>query len=274
MEVKIAKHAGFCFGVKRAVDLVRKEAKKGKVYTIGPLIHNPPMVEKLIEEGVIPLGEDEDISGKRVVIPSHGLPPDILQKILKKADEVIDATCPFVKRAKMEAQKLESQGYPVVIIGEKDHPEVKGIAGSLKSEPLIIASPEEIPFLLPTKIGVISQTTMNMKKVEEILSLLKSKCKEVKFVNTICLATENRQKALLELLPEVDGVVVVGGYNSANTRRLYLISKQYGKPTIWVERREELDKRWFKGMEKVGVTAGASTPQDIIEEVVEFINAL
>lgn len=274
MRVVKARFSGFCFGVKRAVQIVREKAREGEVFTLGPLIHNPPMIEKLKGEGIFPLSDTGNLRGKRVVVPSHGLSPDLLEKIKKEAEEVIDATCPFVERVRQTALSLEKEGYPVLIIGDREHPEVKGILGSLKRAVGVVSSGKDIPDSLPSRIGVVSQTTVRKENVEEIVSLLRKRVKEVKYIPTICLATEKRQSALREILPEVEVVVVVGGRNSANTRRLYEISLQSGKPAYWVERKEDIDREWFKGVKVVGITAGASTPDWLLEEVINYLESL
>ena len=271
MEIVIAPHSGFCFGVKRAVEIVREKAKKGKVYTLGPLIHNPPMVEKLKEEGILTISEDSEVRGKRVVIPSHGLPPQKLENIYENADEVIDATCPIVKNAQDMAKFLEEEGYEVFIIGDAEHSEVKGIAGNLKNSPVIISSINEIPEKIPKRVGIVSQTTMDIFRAKEIISGLIPKTQELRFINTICSAISLSQQALRNVLRKVDGIVVVGGKNSANTRRLYEISLNSGKKTWWIERGKELKREFFNGIKKIGITAGASTPDWIIKEVVEYL---
>ncbi len=260
--------------MERAVEIVREKAKKGKVYTLGPLIHNPPMIEKLEREGVLPLTGKADVKGKRVVIPSHGLPPEKFTEVLREADEVIDVTCPFVKRAQDMAKRLEREGYTVVIIGDSEHPEVKGIAGNLKNSSLIFSCAEEVPQSLPKRIGIVCQTTMNISRVKEIVALLLDRVEELKFLHTICNATAARQQALRDILKEVDGVIVIGGKNSANTRRLYKISTEEGKRTWWIERSKELSGMDFGGTGKMGITAGASTPEWVIREVVEYLKRL
>ncbi|NOZ64025.1 MAG: 4-hydroxy-3-methylbut-2-enyl diphosphate reductase [Caldiserica bacterium] len=274
MEIKIARDAGFCFGVERAVEIVRKKAQKGEIYTLGPLIHNPPMIEKLEREGVFPLTREAEVKGKRVVIPSHGLPPKKFEEVLQEAEEVIDATCPFVKRAQDMAKRLEKEGYTVVIIGDSEHPEVKGIAGNLKNSPLIFSCVEEVPQVLPKRIGIVCQTTMNISRVKEIIASLLDKVEELKFVHTICNATAARQQALRDILKDVDGVIVIGGKNSGNTRRLYKISVEAGKRTWWIERSGELEGETFDNIKKMGITAGASTPEWVIQEVVEYLEGL
>ena len=274
MEIKIAKDAGFCFGVKRAVEIAREKAKGGKVYTLGPLIHNPPMIEKLESEGVIPLNRDAEVKGKKIIIPSHGLPPEKFRVVVQQAKEVIDATCPFVKRAQDMAKRLEKEGYTMVIIGDSEHPEVKSIAGNLQIAPFIFSRTDEIPENIPKRIGIVCQTTMNISRVREIISFLLEKVEELKFIHTICNATAARQQALKDILKEVDGVIVIGGKNSANTRRLYNISLEAGKRTWWIERSKELREENFKNIKKIGITAGASTPEWVIQEVVEYLRNL
>lgn len=232
------------------------------------------MIEKLEKEGVFPLTREAEVRGKRVVIPSHGLPPQKFEEVLQEAEEVIDATCPFVKRAQDMAKRLEKEGYTVLIIGDAEHPEVRGIAGNLRNSPLIFSCAAEIPRNLPRRIGIVCQTTMNISRVREIISALLEKVEELKFIHTICNATAARQQALRDILKEVDGVIVIGGKNSGNTHRLYKISVEAGKKTWWIERSKELKGETFDNIEKVGITAGASTPEWVIQEVVEYLKGL
>ena len=267
MEIIRARHSGFCYGVKRAVKMVEEKAKEGEIFTWGPLIHNPPMIEKLKEKGIIPLNNKENAQGKRMVIPAHGIPPEELKSLRSKAKEIIDATCPFVKRVHQVAKEIQREGYFLIILGEKEHPEIKGLTALLQPPFLIIKEEEELPSSLPPRVGVVCQTTMDYGRFFSLTSLLLPRIKELKIVNTICQATLLRQKALKEILPFVDLVIVVGGHNSANTRRLWEIAQSSGKPSYLVERKEEIVPFWFKGVKKIGITAGASTPEWLIEEV-------
>lgn len=269
MEVLIAKKAGFCFGVQRAVTIALDSAKQGEVYTLGPLIHNPPMVEEMRKKGVIPLENDTQLEGKTVIIPSHGIAPEVLSKVKRGAKDIIDASCPYVIKARREAVMLEEQGYELVIIGDKEHPEIKGILGSLKKLPLVIKDELQIPNKKFSRVGVTAQTTMDRSTFKHVVGEIALRAKETKVINTICTATSERQRSTLNLLNKVEVMLVVGGYNSANTGKLVHICREKGKPCYQVERAEEIKRDWFEGKRKVGITAGASTPEWIIKDIAE-----
>ena len=277
MEIKVAKSAGFCWGVKRAVNIAVEAARrgKGKAYCLGELIHNKREIERLRALG-IDFVENKEVlpSGNTVIIRSHGVAPSVMEYLKKKGLDVVDATCPFVKEVHDKAVKLEEEGYPVLILGNPKHPEVEGIAGHVK-EPIIINSLEELK-KLPNflKLGVVCQTTLNIDFLREALSILALKVKELKVYNTICKATTVRQKETRELASQVDVMLVVGGKNSSNTTKLYQISKSVNDRSYHVESKEEIEPSWFEGAEVVGITAGASTPQWVIDEVVDYLRLL
>ena len=266
MNVKKAKHSGFCFGVKRAVDSALKT--EGEVKTLGPLIHNPQVVEKLSKQGVIPIDSVDDVSSGKLIIRSHGVPKSVIEKAESKDLEVIDATCPFVKKVQDAAIRLEQEGYQVIIVGEKHHPEVIGIMGNLKN-PIVVGDlpgAEALPNY--EKLAVVSQTTQPSKKFQDIVDILSKKSTSIKIENTICSATQEHQNAALELAKAVDVMVVVGGHNSGNTRRLAEICSNIVE-THHIEQWSELKEEWFKGKKEAGVTAGTSTPDWIIDKVIE-----
>ncbi len=273
MKVFVVKKAGFCFGVKRAIKLAFDVAKKNeKVYTWGPLIHNPQVVEDLKKKGVYVVEDLRRIKKGTVIIRSHGVHPKILKKIRERKIEVVDATCPFVKKAQRKAKLLSDQGYQVVVVGEADHPEVQGIMGYADDSALVI-NHNRIKRSLPysEKLGVIAQTTLSMDAFKQAIGELVEKTDELKVCKTICHATARAQKATLRLAAKVDIMIVVGGHNSANTNRLAKLCKRTGTPTHHVETAKELRERWFRGKSMVGVTAGTSTPDWLIREVVEGI---
>jgi (E)-4-hydroxy-3-methyl-but-2-enyl pyrophosphate reductase len=274
MRVFLVKKAGFCFGVKRAIKLAFDVATKKdeKVYTWGPLIHNPQVVENLKEKGVFPVEDLRKIKSGTLIIRSHGIHPRILERIKKKKIEVVDATCPFVKKAQKEAMLLSQQGYQVVVVGEADHPEVQGIRGYAEG-PVLVINHNRMSRDLPhfKKLGVIAQTTLNIDAFKHVIGELVEKADELKVCNTICHATARAQKATLELAGSMDMMIVVGGHNSANTTRLARLCQKKGTPTRHIETARELRRGWFKGKSKVGVAAGASTPDWLIQEVVEGI---
>lgn len=271
MKVIVADNAGFCFGVKRAIALTREVVKrKQTVYSLGPLIHNPQVVEALQKEGVKVINTIDGIKEGVVVIRSHGVPPQMVRKAREKGLEVVDATCPFVKETQNFVKMLSDEDYRVVIVGDNNHPEVKGLLGYAKKA-VVINSVDEAKKIRGRKIGVVSQTTQSTSKLINVVDELLKKVEELRIFNTICSATVERQKSAKKLAKDVDVMIVVGGYNSSNTRRLYDICKTICSCCYHIERAEEVKKEWFKGCKVVGITAGASTPDYVIEEVRETL---
>lgn len=271
MEIIIAENAGFCFGVKRAVKIALDAAKHGRVYTLGALIHNPPMVEKMKKKGVIVLDDFQKLNNVRVVIPSHGISPEVLKKIKPKVSEIIDATCPFVKIEREEAVKLSKQCDQLIIVGDKKHPEIRGILPFVQSNVLVVKDASEVPAQLFDSCGIIAQTTMSETIFKQVISKVSRHSKSVKIINTICDATRKRQSSTLKLLKDVDIMIVVGGHNSANTRRLLELCIRNKKRAYQVEDETELEKEWFKNCKKIGITAGASTPPWMIKKIKDTI---
>lgn len=270
MQIIVAKSAGFCFGVKRAVDIAEKAAGEEKVFSLGPIIHNPQVVEKLTQKGLIPVQSVHQIKNGKLVIRSHGVGPEVMEMVESNGIDVVDATCPFVRRAQIAVEQLVQEGYQPVIVGDPKHAEVEGLVGWSGGTAWVVENAEQAAQLPRTKkLGVVAQTTQPEANLEEVVKVLQGKAEQVVVHNTICRATRQRQEAAVDLAREVDLMVVIGGYNSANTRKLSLLCEQTGTPTYHVEKADELDRRWFEGVEKVGVTAGASTPDWIIEEVVQ-----
>lgn len=268
MKVYLAEHAGFCFGVKRAIDLATKLLGQENVYTLGPLIHNPQVIENLEKNGIRCIEDLTEIPEGKVIIRAHGVPPQTIQKAKQKGLEVIDATCPYVKKVHNITKKLQKQGYQVMIFGEKEHPEVIGVKGNSENA-IVIENLEEITTIGSyEKIGLVSQTTQSPKKYETIAEELRKHAKELKFYNTICDATEKRQQSAVELSKKVDLMIVLGGLNSGNTRRLAeLCSKE--TTTIHVEKYSDIEKKVLEGKKTVGITAGASTPDYLIKELIQ-----
>lgn len=274
MRVFLVKKAGFCFGVKRAIKLAFDVAKKRneRVHTWGPLIHNPQVVEDLKEKGVYPVEHLREIKTGTLIIRSHGIHPRILEGIKKKKIEVVDATCPFVKKAQKQAMLLSEGGYQVAVVGEADHPEVQGIMGYVKGSVLVINHNRINRNLAHfKKLGVIAQTTLNIDALKQVIGELVDKADELKVCNTICHATAHAQRETLKLAGKVDMMIVVGGHNSANTTRLAKLCRRIGTSTHHIETARELRRGWFGGKSKVGVTAGTSTPDWLIQEVVDGI---
>jgi len=268
MEVILAEHLGFCYGVKRAIEIARQNASTdGTSSTLGPIIHNPQMVERLKNEGVGTVGSLDEMEDGLVIIRSHGVGPEVYEKAESRGLELVDATCPHVKKAQLSAKLLSEEGYTVVIIGEKNHPEVKSIFEWTAQDAYIIETEAEAD-ALPSigKLGVVSQTTFSGEKFRSIVSHLLEKSREIKILRTICTATDLRQTAALELAENVDVMIVVGGKNSANTSRLAQLCATKCK-TYHIETVAELQDDWLKNVNKIGITAGASTPDWIIKEV-------
>lgn len=274
-KVLVVEKAGFCFGVRRAIKIASDAAKKSKkrVYTLGPLIHNPQVVEDLTKKGVCVAKDVTGLNGT-VIIRSHGMHPKTLNSIKSRKIKIVDATCPFVKKAQEKAALLHKQGYQVVVVGEKHHPEVQGIVGYAGGEAIVINQNDKFPDLSGfKKLGIVAQTTYNFDVFCKLVGKLLKSVKEIKIFNTICNVTADAQKNTLDLAKKVDLMVVVGGHNSANTSRLAELCRELGKKTYHIETAKELDKKWFKKVAKVGVTAGTSTPDWIIQEVVEKIKS-
>lgn len=277
-EIVLVEGAGFCFGVKRAIDIAFDVAEKNKerVFTLGPIIHNPQVVEKLKELGVEPIdniSENKDI--KTLIIRAHGIPKDMFEELKNLGYEIIDATCPFVKKAQSIAEKLASEGYQVLIIGDVEHPEVKGIF-SYAGEKAIVVSSDIIP-QLNKKIGIIQQTTQPLSKVKEILNgIINSlnEFEEIRIFNTLCNFTARRLEATEKVAKDVDLMIVIGGRNSANTTQLANLCRKIGVKTYHIEDVNEIDENWFPNAYKIGVTAGASTPHWIINQIIDKIKCL
>ncbi len=271
MEVFLADKAGFCFGVKRAINTAFEAAGKGRVYCLGPLIHNPQEVERLLREGVETVDDFAALKpGDSLIIRSHGVPPRVLAQARDMGLTIIDLTCPFVGKAQRDAEALHQEGYQVVVVGEKKHPEVQSILGYAGEDAVVVETAEDIESLkLQARLGVVAQTTQSYSNFSEIVLKLLRLSKELKVFNTICSSTKERQEAARILASQVDVMLVVGGRNSANTSRLASVCRQEGKPTYHIEVADEIRPEWLVGVNTVGVTAGASTPDWIVDGVLE-----
>jgi small subunit ribosomal protein S1 len=268
VEILIARSAGFCFGVKRALEMAEKTvANLGQAYTFGPLIHNRQVVERLEQNGLKAV--DKLIEGQgKVIIRSHGVPPEIYDQGKHLNLELVDATCPFVQKAQRLAMQFAQEGRQVIVVGDKSHPEVQGIIGWTGNAGIAVENAEEAR-QLPVfgAVGVLAQTTQPEQNFREVVEVLTENNQDIAVNNTICSATGERQDAALELAEQVEVMVVVGGKNSANTKKLAKLCSGTGTPTYQVETASELEPNWFVGVERAGITAGASTPDWIIEEV-------
>jgi 4-hydroxy-3-methylbut-2-enyl diphosphate reductase len=277
MTVEVAPGAGFCFGVKRALRLAFEAARggDGPVVTLGPIIHNPQVVERLEDEGLRVIRSLDEIDGGTLVVRSHGLPAPLLEEARRKGLRMVDATCPFVKQVQDRAKELEREGYLVVVVGEEDHPEVLSITESLERPALVVDGPQGLDAVRGAeRVGVVCQTTQPPERLRSVVVGLLPEAPEVRVFNTICEATLERQAHALDLAKRADVMLVVGGRNSANTRRLWELCREAGSSAYHIETAGELDPEWMEGAEIVGITGGASTPQWIIDELVRSVESV
>lgn len=277
LEITVAECAGFCWGVKRALEMTLEAARTAPppVNTLGPLIHNPGVIRELESQGVGVIASAQQARAGTVILRSHGVPRDTQEQLASLGLTVIDATCPFVASAQKKAANLHKDGYLVVILGEKEHPEVLSLRSYAGEGSLVVESAADLPDTLDSsRVGVVVQTTQSPERLAELVQALAPKTRELLVHNTICSATEERQTAAVRLAAQVDAVVVVGGRNSANTRRLAELCREEQPRTYHVETAAEIDPLWLTGARRVGVTAGASTPPEQIEVVVERLKEL
>ena len=277
MKILSADHMGFCYGVRRAVDLALAgiennglDSAGARRVTLGPLIHNPQMIEKLAAKGVCAISSLEEAKGATVLIRSHGVGPEIYEAARQQGILVQDATCPHVLRAQQAARQFAERGFQVIVAGEKNHQEVKSILAWAGPGAIALENAADLNGIdLADAVGIVSQTTLEKAVLDEIQLAVQQKTQRMEVSPTICTATEERQRAAEKLAKQVDVMVVIGGKNSANTRHLADVCRKAGKPTYHIETARELEPGWFSGVEKAGVTAGASTPDWIIEEVIQ-----
>ena len=275
MKISLAEHRGFCYGVKRAVKMAEDCREMEKARTLGPIIHNPQVVKKLEKDGIIMADSLSEINEGTVIIRSHGVGPTIYNEAKAKNLNIVDATCPHVKKAQMAAHKLLEEGYNIIIIGEEEHPEVQSIFEWAEGKATVIQTvAQAINYTAQGKIGIVAQTTFSAKAFQEIVSVLIMKATEIKIERTICNATAQRQESAIALAKQVELMLVVGGKNSANTGRLAELCKEVCDKCYHIETVEEMKAEWFEGIAHVGVTAGASTPEDQIDAVVARLKAL
>ena len=280
MEVVKAKSAGFCFGVKKAMETVYQQIERGdgkRIYTFGPLIHNEEVVKELKSKGVDVVDTVEELKSLKegvVIIRSHGVSKDIYKIMEDNGIECVDATCPFVKRIHKIVDKESADGKRIIIIGNDGHPEVEGIKGWSNSPAIVVEKEEEaLEFSCKSdeKICIVSQTTFNYNKFQELVEIFQKKGYDISVVNTICNATEERQTEAKKIAAEADVMIVIGGTHSSNTRKLYEICKNECENTHFIQTLDDLDLELPKSVRLVGITAGASTPNNIIEEVQNYV---
>ena len=279
MQVELAKSAGFCFGVSKAVDIVKAEIIKKPdkpIYTYGPIIHNEQVVAELEADGVKALEKDEidkAVPGI-MIIRSHGVSRATEEELVAAGFTVVDATCPFVKRIHRTVQNNSEQGDKIIIVGDAEHPEVQGIMGWCMNDPYIIGDikdADSIPYAKEDRITIVSQTTFNYNKFQEIVDYIGKKGYYINVVNTICNATEERQEAAARLADRVDCMIVIGGAHSSNSHKLYEICKGRCDTTYFIQTLDDLHLELPSSASLVGITAGASTPNKIIEEVQNYV---
>ena len=284
MKVIRAKSAGFCFGVKRAVETVYEQVDKEKekqIYTYGPIIHNAEVIKDMEQNGVKVLHSEEELNALTdglVIIRSHGVPKRICDKLAEKGIKYVDATCPFVKRIHNIVQEESNKGKEIIIIGDPEHPEVQGIRGWVEGKAYIIQTQEEMLRFLEKyesnentvgkhPICVVAQTTFNYKKFKDLVEIISEKRYDINVLNTICNATKERQTEARNIAEEVEAMIVVGDKHSSNTQKLFEICKKACNNTYYIQTLGDLDMNQLRSVETVGITAGASTPNNIIEEV-------
>lgn len=272
LKILLSKKMGFCFGVKKSVDLAKKatETSNGKVYMLGPIINNPQVLEYFLKKGVKVVDSLNKIPEKSTVITrAHGISPSVLNQSLKKKLSIIDTTCPYVKKVQKIAVYLNKNGYCLVIFGDKIHSEIVSLLDVVNNNAIVIDSFSEIEKISKRKkIGFISQTTKNIYNFQKLSSALLDKTEELRIFNTICKATTERQKSVLKLAMQVDIMVVIGGSKSANTFRLAEICKNQGVKTYHIETKDQMKYEWIRPEAKVGIASGASTPDWVINEVI------
>ena len=275
MEVIVAKTAGFCFGVKRAVEQVYEQIEKAErpVYTFGPIIHNEQVVEDLAQKGVRVIDTEEELEAVRdaiVIIRSHGVGKHIYDLLEQNGVTVVDATCPFVKKIHRIVQEQQAAGRRVIIVGNPDHPEVQGIRGWGDEGTLVVENADQIenlPVSTKDKLCVVAQTTFNYNKFQDLVEKFEKKGYDILVLNTICNATQERQVEAKKIASSVDVMLVIGGKHSSNTQKLYEICQKECRNTYYLQTLGDLNPECIGSVSSVGITAGASTPNNIIEEV-------
>ena len=275
MEVVVAKTAGFCFGVERAVNQVYRQIEQGikPIYTLGPIIHNEEVVHDLEKKGVQVLSSLEELNMVKegtVIIRSHGVGKQVYDLIEKRGLHLVDATCPFVKKIHQIMVQQNKEGRRVIIVGDEAHPEVEGIKGWGDEKTLVVKTEDQVdhlPLISGEKLCVVSQTTFNYNKFKELVEKFSKKGYDIITLNTICNATQERQVEAERIASQVEAMIVIGGKSSSNTRKLYEICQRECKNTYYIQTLDDLDPESVSSVRSVGITAGASTPNKIIEEV-------
>ena len=281
MNVELAKTAGFCFGVKRAVDTVYTQIKSQngeKIYTYGPIIHNDEVIKDLERQGVTVLNsqkELENLSEGTVIIRSHGVPKYVCELLDEKGIRYVDATCPFVKKIHKIVQEESAKGSHIIIIGNDTHPEVEGIRGWAGEDVTVIQNAQEAEAFelndVKQKVCVVSQTTFNYNKFKELVEIITEKRYDIIVLNTICNATKERQEEARDIASRVEAMIIIGDKKSSNTQKLFEICSNACADTYYIQTLDDLNGNQLRSVETVGITAGASTPNNIIEEVQNYV---
>ncbi len=275
MEIIVAKTAGFCFGVKRAVDMAFEHENKPGTYTYGPIIHNEVVIKSLEEKGITAIEAMDEENINKLIIRSHGVSPKVYHQGEEKGIEIVDATCPYVKKIHRYVEKYYKNGYGIIIAGNKDHPEIQGINGWANEACFIVKDREALKEISFNKSGqkylLVAQTTYKKQVVDEILAALKEEGIDVEYINTICNATKERQEEVVEIAKQVDVMLVLGSTKSSNSLKLYELSQKHCVNSYFIGEASELKRELFENCNKVGVTAGASTPNSVIQDVIAFI---
>jgi 4-hydroxy-3-methylbut-2-enyl diphosphate reductase len=278
MEIVLAESLGFCMGVKRAVDMAYRAIEKSggrQVVTLGPLIHNAQEIERLEKDGVRMIDEGAIPGDSTVIIRAHGVTPQAMQSLKSRGLRVMDGTCPYVHYSQRKAVELREAGYAVVIVGDKNHPEILGILGHINDEAYVVKTVEDVRNLPALeRAGTIAQTTISPKKYQAIIEALREKTSELKVCETICDATEENQKAIRDLSAEVDMLYVIGGRHSANSNKLVETAREKCPRATLIETADEIDPGNLRGVRRVGISAGASTPDWMIQRVVERLRRI
>jgi 4-hydroxy-3-methylbut-2-enyl diphosphate reductase len=274
MEIVIAKNTGLCYGVKRALKIVKETRfrRDGKVSTLGDLIHNPQVIADLESQGIDSVDNLKNINEGTVIIRSHGVSPDIYDRLKKKNIEVIDATCPIVKKIQKLVARLAQEKREIIIVGNKEHPEIKGLIGYSRGRGIIIENETQAgPLCFKKRRAVLAQSTQDLYLFAKVIGALVEKTEELHVFNTICHSTQTRQRATSELASKVQALFIVGGKTSSNTRKLYQISKRILPRTYFIESADQITPKMLRGANKIGISGGASTPPEAIEDAVEII---
>ncbi len=275
MRVRTAEHMGMCFGVRDAIELAVRLTRQGPLTILGDLVHNPDVVARLDAAGAGRAGRPEEVETRAVLLTAHGTAQHVKQRLREEGRQVHDAACPLVKRVHLALDRLIEEGRHPVVVGQRDHVEVRGLVGDLPEHTVVLSEADIEHLKGRPRLGVVAQTTQPLERVEELVRAIRRRFPEadVRFVDTVCQPTKDRQEAIRKLVEETAVVVVVGGPDSNNSRKLTEYARSRGRTAYQVARADELRPEWFEGMEVVGLTAGTSTPDDVIAEVRAWLEA-